>query len=88
MEAFGIWGQRRIEADLTLANLDADLLMWDMRRSLNITPMPARRSVVEFVYPKQPAAQRRYWLVVDPGTGADLCWRAERSGACPKAAAS
>lgn len=73
VEAFGIWGQRRIESDLSLAHLDADLLMWDMRRSLNITPMPARRSVVEFVYPKQPAAQRRYWLVVDPGTGADLC---------------
>jgi DNA-binding HxlR family transcriptional regulator len=73
VEAFGIWGQRRIEADLSLAHLDADLLMWDMRRSLNITPMPTRRSVVEFVYPKQPPAQRRYWLVVDPETGVDLC---------------
>jgi DNA-binding HxlR family transcriptional regulator len=73
VQAFGIWGQRRIEADLSLAHLDADLLMWDMRRSLNVTPMPTRRSVVEFVYPKQPAAQRRYWLVVDPGTGVDLC---------------
>ena len=73
VEAFGIWGQRRIEADLSLQHLDADLLMWDMRRSLNVTPMPSRRSVIEFVFPGQSAAQRRYWLVVDPEAGVDLC---------------
>ena len=66
-------GLRRIEAELSLKHLDADLLMWDMRRSLNTTPMPASRSVIEFVFPGQPPAQRRYWLVVDPETGVDLC---------------
>ena len=73
VEAFGIWGHRRIESDLSLQHLDVDLLMWDMRRNLNTTPMPARRSVVEFVYPKLPAAQRHFWLIVDPETGVDLC---------------
>ena len=73
VEAFGIWGQRRIESDLSLARLDVDLLMWDMRRSLNVTPMPTRRSVIEFVYPDLPAKQRRFWLVVDPESGVDLC---------------
>src|ERR1700681_4776789 len=72
-EAFGIWGQRRIQSKLSLQHLDVDLLMWDMRRSLNTTPMPARRSVIEFVYPQLPAAQRRWWLIVDPETGNDLC---------------
>jgi DNA-binding HxlR family transcriptional regulator len=73
VEAFGIWGQRRIESNLSLQHLDVDLLMWDMRRSLNTTPMPARRSTVEFVYPELPAAQRRWWLIVDPENGVDLC---------------
>lgn len=73
VEAFGIWGQRRIEANLSLAHLDADLLMWDMRRNLNTTPMPTRRSVIEFIYPDLPAKMRRFWLVVDPESGADLC---------------
>src|SRR5438477_4704086 len=73
VEAFGIWGQRRIEASLSLAHLDVDLLMWDMRRSLNTTPMPTRRSVIEFVYTDLPAKQRRFWLVVDPESGVDLC---------------
>ena len=73
VEAFGIWGQRRIESKLSLAHLDVDLLMWDMRRNLNTTPMPARRSVVQFIYPELPATQRRFWLIVDPDTGVDLC---------------
>ena len=73
IEAFGVWGQRRIESKLSLQHLDVDLLMWDMRRNLNTTPMPARRSVVEFVYPELPAVQRRWWLIVDPETGVDLC---------------
>ena len=73
VEAFGIWGQRRIEADLSLQHLDVQLLMWDMHRNLNTTPMPARRSVVQFAYPKLPAAQRLWWLIVDPKEGVDLC---------------
>jgi DNA-binding HxlR family transcriptional regulator len=73
VDAFGVWGQRRIDADVSLQHLDVDLLMWDMRRNLNTTPMPTRRSVAEFVYPELPAAQRRFWLVVDPETGVDLC---------------
>ena len=43
VEAFGVWGQRRIESKLSLQHLDVDLLMWDMRRSLNTMPMPPER---------------------------------------------
>jgi len=73
VDAFGVWGQRRIEADLSLQHLDVPLLMWDMRRNLNTTPMPRRRNVVQFVYPELPAAQRSWWLIVDPQEGVDLC---------------
>lgn len=73
VEAFGIWGQRRIEADLSLQHLDVQLLMWDMRRNLDTTPMPARSIVVQFVYPELSQAQRGWWLIVDPATGVDLC---------------
>ncbi len=73
VEAFGVWGQRRISADLSLQNLDAQLLMWDMRRNLNTTPMPRSRSVIQFIYPELSAAQRAWWLIVDPEEGVDLC---------------
>jgi DNA-binding HxlR family transcriptional regulator len=73
VEAFGIWGQRRIEADLSLQHLDVQLLMWDMRRNLNPTPMPQGRKIIHFIYPELPATQRSWWLVVDPKDGVDLC---------------
>jgi DNA-binding HxlR family transcriptional regulator len=73
IEAFGIWGQRRIDADLSLQHLDVQLLMWDMRRNLNTTPMPQGRNVVQFVYPELAATQRSWWLIVDPKDDVDLC---------------
>jgi DNA-binding HxlR family transcriptional regulator len=74
INAIGAWGQRWIEAEPTLANLDADLLMWDMRRCLNTQPMPGRRAVIEMLFPEQPAKHRRYWLVIEPGAPADVCF--------------
>jgi DNA-binding HxlR family transcriptional regulator len=74
IEAIGMWGQRWVEAKPSLQNLDADLLMWDMRRSLNHAALPKRRSVIEFVYPDQPSKRRRYWLVIAAGGDADVCW--------------
>jgi hypothetical protein len=56
-----------------LQNLDADLLMWDMRRSINPSSVPKRRSVIEFLYPEQSPTRRHYWLIVTPGADIDLC---------------
>ncbi|NJC41392.1 DNA-binding HxlR family transcriptional regulator [Brevundimonas alba] len=73
VDAFGIWGQRRIKAEVSLEHLDVQLLMWDMHRGLNTTPMPQRRVVIQFIYPDLPANQRNAWLLVDPDIGVDLC---------------
>ena len=73
IEAFGAWGQRWIDSDVSLQLLDAQLLMWDMRRRLNPEPMPRRRCVIQFQFPERPEAERMWWLVVDPQDGVDLC---------------
>ena len=73
VEAIGIWGQHWVEAQISLKNLDPSLLMWDMRRNLDPTPMPDRRCVIHFVYPELPAARRQWWLVIEPGADVDLC---------------
>jgi DNA-binding HxlR family transcriptional regulator len=70
--SLGIWGQRWVETQLTLKNLDPSLLMWDMRRSLDLTPMPPRRCTIQFHYPELPAARQRFWLVIDKRL-VDLC---------------
>lgn len=73
IEGFGIWGQRWVEQRVSLQHLDAQLLMWDMRRRLDPTPMPPARSVIQFAYPEQPPSMRRFWLVVAPQEPVDLC---------------
>jgi DNA-binding HxlR family transcriptional regulator len=73
VEAFGMWGQRWVESEVSLQHLDAQLLMWDMRRQLDLSPLPRRRSVIQFQYPEQ-AKGRLWWLLVEPGQPeADLC---------------
>lgn len=73
VEAFGVWGQRWIESRPSLENLDPSLLMWDMRRNLDPSPLPPARTVIQIRYPEQPPARRDWWLVVEAEGEVDLC---------------
>jgi DNA-binding HxlR family transcriptional regulator len=70
---FGRWGQRWVSSKLSLQRLDAQLLMWDMRRNLRFDPPPSSRQVIQFRYPDAPERDRNWWLIVDPGEPVDLC---------------
>lgn len=70
--SLGMWGQRWVESQVSLRNLDPSLLMWDMRRWLKLSPEPDRRSVIQFEYPELPANRRHFWLIVE-GSVVDLC---------------
>ncbi len=74
VEAIGIWGQKWVESSLSLRNLDASLLMWDMRRNLDPSPLPSIRTVVQFLYSDLPATKSLWWLVIEPSGEVDLCW--------------
>jgi DNA-binding HxlR family transcriptional regulator len=73
VEAMGVWGQHWVETHKALKNLDPSLLMWDMRRNLDPTPMPDERAVILFTYPEQPSGRRQWWLIVEKGEDVDLC---------------
>ncbi|WP_026381881.1 winged helix-turn-helix transcriptional regulator [Afifella pfennigii] len=68
----GLWGQRWLEAQTSLKNLDPSLLMWDMRRNLDPTPLLPRRAVIQILYPELPRPRRYWWLIVE-GREVDLC---------------
>jgi DNA-binding HxlR family transcriptional regulator len=80
VEGLGFWGQRWVETQLSLKNLDPSLLMWDMRRNLDTTPLPIRRCTIQFLYPELPEARQNWWLVIEPSRDAsgprhaDLCY--------------
>jgi DNA-binding HxlR family transcriptional regulator len=73
VDAMGSWGQKWIEAKLSLKNLDPSLLMWDMRRNLDPCPLPERRTVIQFLYHELAAAKRSWWLVVQGHGEVELC---------------
>jgi DNA-binding HxlR family transcriptional regulator len=73
IEAMGRWGQRWIGARESLGNLDPSLLMWDMRRNLDVSQLPRCRSVIRFKFPEQRVSWRNWWLVVEPDGKVELC---------------
>jgi DNA-binding HxlR family transcriptional regulator len=73
VEAVGAWGQRWVTTQSSLEKLDLNLLMWDIRRGINPTPMPLRRSTIQVIFSDIPEARRNWWLIVEPGEEVDLC---------------
>ena len=73
IEAVGIWGQKWIESETSLENLDPNLLMWDMRRNIDPNPMPRRRNTIQVIYSDLPQPRRNWWLIVEPDKDVDLC---------------
>jgi DNA-binding HxlR family transcriptional regulator len=73
IEAVGIWGQRWIETESSLDNLDPNLLMWDMRRNINPQPMPKHRNVIQVIFSDLQVSQKNWWLIVQSGEDVDLC---------------
>ena len=72
IELLGAWGHRWVRSDLKGSDLDASLLMWDMRRSVDPSIFPSRQIVVQFEYSDAPKGARNWWLVSEKGE-VDLC---------------
>jgi DNA-binding HxlR family transcriptional regulator len=73
VEGVGRWGQRWVSSKLALQNLDAQLLMWDMRRTMRFDPPPEGRKVTQFQYADAPPKDRCWWMIAAPGEPVDLC---------------
>nr|WP_067287372.1 helix-turn-helix domain-containing protein [Marinobacterium profundum] len=72
VELLGAWGHRWKRSSLDSADLDAGLLMWDMRRSVDPAVFPTHRIVIEFQYDDAPKGARNWWLVCE-NNEIDLC---------------
>lgn len=72
IELLGVWGHHWARSDLKLEDLDAGLLMWDMRRSVDPSIFPEYRITVRFEYPDAPRGARDWWLISESGE-IDLC---------------
>ncbi len=71
VEALGVWGTRWV-GELGDADLDPQLLLWDLHRNVDPELLPAERVVVAFRFDDVPASQRRWWMVLTP-EDVDVC---------------
>jgi len=72
VELLGAWGHRWVRSSLDADDLDAGLLMWDMRRSVDATQFPEQRIVIQFLYPDAPKGSHDWWLISENGE-IELC---------------
>ncbi len=72
--SLGEWGQRYVRSNFTHQDLDPSLLMWDIRRLIQVEHLPRGRTVIEFEFTDQTDAQRRWWLLKEAGAeDIELC---------------
>ena len=67
------WAQRHITAEIALENRDADILMWNIRRQINIDALPHRRIVMRFHFSDATSVASTYWLITKPNETVELC---------------
>jgi DNA-binding HxlR family transcriptional regulator len=72
VEGLGIWGQRWARTEVRPEDLDPALLMWDMRRRIDLREVPDRRIVIRFHFASVARGQPSWWLVLCDGE-VDLC---------------
>jgi len=73
VRAIATWGQEWIEVEPSLADVDTDFLMWDIRRNVRRLPSLPDRFVVRFRFPDAAEGKRLHWLVFER-EDVDLCY--------------
>lgn len=71
VEALGTWGVRWMP-ELGDEDLDPHLLLWDMRRRVDRSALPAGRTVVQLRFADVPSDARDWWMLLEPGE-VDVC---------------
>ena len=68
----GLWGIKWARSRLNEDDYDPQLLMWDIRRRIDVSEFPDERIVIGFMFLDMPPKKRAYWLIVDRRE-VDLC---------------
>lgn len=68
----GNWGARWVRSQMSPDDLTVELLMWDMRRTINIDALPAGKTVLHFEFTDLKKAYKHWWMIVEQGN-IDLC---------------
>lgn len=73
IHALGLWAHRNIDPEPGLECLDARVLMWNIRRKIDMAVLPRRRYVVQFILKERAKPDFLAWLLMRPNAETDLC---------------
>jgi len=71
IESLAVWGMRWARGRMEEDELDVDLLMWDIRRRLDLAHLPDGETVLCFIF-KDFKTRKSWWFVVNDGE-VDIC---------------
>ena len=75
IEAMGVWAQQWGSEQIAPEDLDDALLMWGMRRRINLEAVPPQKIVLQFDFQgltRGHKTHRSWWLVIENGE-VDVC---------------
>lgn len=75
IEAMGVWAQQWGSEQIASEDLDDALLMWGMRRRINLEAVPAQKIVLQFDFrglTKGRKTHRSWWMAIEDGE-VDVC---------------
>ena len=75
MNALAQWGLRHTSDRIEPSDLDPALLLWGLRKRVDLNALPERRMILRFEFSGVPASRTKFrimWLVVEPN-GVDVC---------------
>ena len=73
LQAMAKWAQRHIAADIALADNDADVLMWALRKRIIVDELPSRRTIIRFNFSDAKPPVSTFWMHTKPDEDVELC---------------
>lgn len=68
----GEWGARWVRSQMSQDDLSVELLMWDMRRTINSEALPQGRTVLHFEFKDLDEKYKNWWMLAE-NNDIDLC---------------
>ena len=69
----GQWAWKHVEAEVSLQTLNAQALLWNIRRNIALDSVTNKRTVIQFYFPDAQRRDRFFWLVWRPGVDVEVC---------------
>ena len=83
----GKWGARWVRSQMSTDDMSVELLMWDMRRTIDTSALPQGRTVLQFEFTDLKKSYRNWWMIIenneidlcvdDPGFDADVSFNSD-----------